>query len=513
MVSELPLDAIHTISLEPDTDEPLYLQLYGAIRDAVLARRFEPGTKLPSSRSFARTLGVSRNTVISAYDQLTDEGFLVRRTGSGSYVADMLPDRFMQAEAGSPAQKKALTRETLSRRGMRIAALSRRAPPAAILPFAPGLPDYSALPLDYWNRLIGKHWRNVRSSMLSYGHVAGLPGLQRAVTTYLRACRAVQCEPEQVIITAGAQQAMDLITRLLLDEGDTAWLEEPGYPGARGALIAAGARIVPVPVDREGMNPGLGSGNPRLIYVTPSHQYPMGVTLSLARRLRLLELADKHGCWLVEDDYDSEYRYDTRPLASLQGLDDRGRVLYVGTFSKVLFPSLRLGYVVVPGDLVDAFTAARSFQDAQPPVVVQAALAELIESGRFVSHIRRMRRLYAARYQRMVSLLDSILARWLVADPTPAGMHLSAWFRDQDGARYLSETARAGGPDRARNLVNDRAISEMARDHKLVLRPLSNYFTGAPTRSGFVLGYAGFSELDLMYAASRLRSLLEQEVS
>ena len=492
MATKLPLEAIHTISLEPGSDEPLYLQLYSEIRDAVLHRRFPPGAKLPSSRAFAEALGISRNTVVTAYDQLTDEGFLVRRTGSGSYVADTLPDRFLRAEGAREQRGTRPPNIGLSGRGRRIARLSRRAPPAGIRPFAPGLPDFSALPLDQWSRLVGKHWRNVRPGMLSYGNVGGLPELQRAITAYLRACRAVTCEPEQVIITSGAQQAMDLITRLLLDEGDTAWLEEPGYPGARGALIAAGARIVPVPVDRDGVDPERGSGEPRLIYVTPSHQYPMGVTLSLPRRLRLLELTRRHDCWLVEDDYDSEYRFDTRPLASLQGLDDQGRVLYVGTFSKVLFPSLRLGYVVVPEDLVDAFLAARSFQDAQPPVVVQAALAELIDSGRFVSHIRRMRKCYAARYEIMVDLIHRLLSEWLEIDPTPAGMHLTARGRQK--------------------AFDDLAISEVGRTEGLVLRPLTHYYAAEPEHAGFVMGYAGFSEDALASAAEKLARLLERTV-
>ncbi|MDJ0840033.1 MAG: PLP-dependent aminotransferase family protein [Acidobacteriota bacterium] len=491
--NRLPLSEIHTIQLDQSDPEPLYRQLYRAVREAILLGRFPPGIRLPSSRAFARELNLSRNTVVNAYDQLTDEGFLERRHGSGSYITETIPDRYLRAQPKQAEDKpKPKSEDTgLSQRGRRLATQIDTPRSEKLLPFMPGLPDLAQIPLERWSRLVSKHWRDVKPDMLGYGNVGGLPQLRKAVAEYLKACRAVTCHADQVIITAGAQQGLDLACRLLLDEGDTAWLETPGYHGAQGAMISAGIQPVRVPMDREGIDLAAGkklAPKPRLIYVTPSHQYPTGITMSLARRLDLLANAETWGSYILEDDYDSEFRYDGRPLASLQGLDTAGRVIYVGTFSKVLFPALRLGYLVVPDNLIDAFLAGRCYLDRQAPSITQAALAEFIESGWFLSHVRRMRHAYAHRYRVMNELVKNVLSPWLSADPTPAGMHLTAY---------------AKGP------LDDQAVHQEAKKRKLLLRPLTDYYPDRKGPSGFVLGYAGFDETQLRRAAAETAALLE----
>jgi len=490
MTRRLPLSEIHTIHLDATSQEPLYRQLYSAIRQAILSGRFPSKVRLPSSRQFADTLAIARNTVTAAYDQLVDEGFIERRPGSGSFVAETQPDTFIHVDS-IPKRAPAIAQKSpLSQRGKRMAAPLRHRATGTPKPFVPGLPDLGELPIERWSRLMAKHWRLATPSMLAYGNTGGLPALRHSISAYLNACRAVNCQPKQVIVVAGAQQALDLTCRLLLDDGDPAWIEEPGYGGARGALINSGAKLIPVPLDAEGLDLTRGKAlcsRPKLIYITPSHQYPTGRTMSLRRRLALLEMARETGAWIIEDDYDSEYRYSGKPLAALQGLDQSNRVLYIGTFSKVLFPSLRMGYLVVPPALTEAFLGARGYTDTQPPVVIQAALAELMDSGHFLSHIRRMRALYASRQQLMIGLLRQHLHPWLFAEPPLAGMQLAA---------------EAIVP------MDDVAISRRAERMGLHLPPLSTYYSGTPQTRGFVLGYAGFREEELRRGVEALASLL-----
>ncbi len=424
---------IGALGLDRGVGVPLHRQLYEGLREAILSGRLRPGARLPSTRALAADLGASRNTVLAAFGQLLAEGYVEGRVGAGTTVASTLPETLLRAHPEARAAERPGRRPRLSRRGALLvgtrAALARGA--VAARPFRPGLPGLELFPFDLWTRLVARRWRRVPRQLLDYGDPAGYAPLRDAIAAYLREARAVRCEAGQVIVVTGAQQAVDLAARVLLDPGDTAWVEDPGYPGARGALVAAGIRLAPVPVDGEGLDVGRGARqapHARLVYVTPSHQYPLGVTMSLHRRLALLEWASRSGAWILEDDYDSEYRYGGRPLAALQGLDTAGRVIYVGTFSKVLFPSLRLGYLVVPPELVDAFVAARALADRHSPSVTQAALADFIDGGHFARHVRRTRALYAERQAALVRAVRRALRGLLDVTPAEAGMHLLGWL-------------------------------------------------------------------------------------
>lgn len=353
--------------------------------------------------------------------------------------------------------------------------------------FRPGIPALDAFPRDLWARLAARLYRQSRFDLFSYGDPAGHPPLRRAIAEYLRAARGVNCRWEQVIVTSGSQQALDLAARVLLDRGDTAWVEDPGYFGARGAWMAAGIRCVPVPVDAEGLSVAQGelsAPQARMAYVSPSHQYPLGVTMSLARRMALLAWARRCSAWIAEDDYDSEFRYAGRPLAALQGLDTGGRVIYIGTFSKVLFPALRLGYMVVPAGAVDAFAAARALADRHPPGPSQALVAEFLAEGHFARHIRRMRTLYAERQAALVSAARRECAGLLEVAPADAGMHLVAWLPKGSIDREVSRRAAAAG---------------------VSAPPLSAYYHHADAaRPGLLLGYSSVNRRKIQEAARRL---------
>jgi GntR family transcriptional regulator/MocR family aminotransferase len=379
----VPLSVFHRLNTDPVI--PLHRQLHERIRSTILSGALGSGTRLPSSRTLATDIGVSRNTVELAFSQLEAEGFLIRKVGAGTYVASAIPalervPRKTRVAAMPPAPKPG--KEPLSMRGRLVVNTASRAelwirstarplaPRALESPnrrlFARGFPSLPSFPLRTWRRLMARHSRLWQSESLYYGFPGGYRPLREAVVTYLATARGVTCDWRQIIILTSTQQALDLAARLLLDPGDSVWMEEPGYLGAWAALHSTGARIIPVPIDAEGLNVDAGiamAPAARLAYVTPSHQFPVGVTMSLRRRLALLEWAARTSAWIIEDDYDSEFRYTGRPLAALQALDAGGRVIYTGTFSKVLFPALRVAYVVVPEGLVEAFAAARSIVD------------------------------------------------------------------------------------------------------------------------------------------------------
>jgi GntR family transcriptional regulator/MocR family aminotransferase len=482
------------ISLDPNSGTPLYRQLYDCLRGAILAGQLAPGARLQSSREIAKELGVSRNTVVNAFDQLLAEGYLEGQVGSGTYVSRALPEDLLNAKrvAPRPASVKAARGSELSARGKIFADFARGVPRESerARPFQSGLPALDEFPFDAWFKLVAKHWRRPAMRLLGYGEPQGHLPLRRAVASYLGVARAVRCTPEQVIVVDGSQMAFDLTARVLLNPGDAAWMEEPGYPGAKGALLAAGARLVHVPVDADGLDvaAGVAAGpEARLIYATPSHQFPLGMTMSLSRRLALLEWAARSGAWVVEDDYDSEYRYEGRPLASLQGLDAGGRVIYIGTFSKVLFPSLRLGYVVVPEGLVSAFVGARAVVGRHSPTVEQAILADFIDEGHLGRHIRRMRALYAERQALLIDALAREAGDLLHVEPSEAGIQLIA--RLPEG-------------------VDDREVAGEAAAHGLEVRPLSFFYHKKISRGGLELGYAAFDSREIDRGAARLAAVV-----
>lgn len=475
---------------------PLYRQLYDQLRGLILSGRLPPGTRLPATRALASELALARNTISAAYEQLLAEGYLEGRQGSGTYVSTELPDRPPDGADSSPGAVPGSTAlgPGLSRRGQVLAGI-RRLPARQPRPLTAGTPALELFPFDVWNRLMARCWRHPAAELLSAGEPGGYGPLREAIAAYLRTVRALRCEAEQVIIVNGAQQGINLTAQVLLDPGDAAWVEEPGYAGLRGALISAGVRAVSVPVDSDGLDVEAGrrlEPAARIACVAPSHQHPLGVVMSLARRLQLIEWAGQQDAWILEDDYDSEYRYAGRPLAALQGLDRSDRVIYVGSFSKVMFPSLRLGYLVVPPALVDGFRRARQILDDHASLLAQPALALFIEEGHFAAHIRRTRRLYAERQQVLLAAADRHLGGLLTLSPDEAGMHLIAGL----------------GPDLA-PVLSDRDVADLAdREADVSLLPLSAFFTGPADRQGLIMGYAGYDEAAIDGAISRLASAL-----
>lgn len=481
---DLPLPAL---TLDAARPIPLHRQIYFEIRSAILDGRLRPGTRLPASRTLAKDLAVSRNTVMSAFDQLAAEGYIEGRTGSGSFVPAHLPREVVQpSRRGDACSSRSANRQSApapSRRAAKLASLAHEAAPRQ--PFAPGLPEINRFPFKDWARLLGRHWRRPARELLTGTDPGGYPPLCAAIADYLATARAVFCRPDQVIITSGSRQALDLAARVLIDPGDPVWIEEPGYGPTAAVLGAAGARLVPVPVDEEGLNFVEGrrlEPGPRLICISPSHQYPLGVTMSLGRRLDLLEGAREAGSFILEDDYDSEYRYAGRPLAALQGLDQDGHVIYLGTFSKVMFPGVRLGYMVVPDHLLDAFLKVRTLIDAHPSSIAQAALADFIEQGHLAGHIRRTRPLYAERQATLIAALNPVADR-LTLSSASAGMHLVA---------------------RLEPATDDRVIAKAASELGVQAPALSTYFQGQPNDAGLVLGYAGVDRGLIEQAANKL---------
>jgi GntR family transcriptional regulator/MocR family aminotransferase len=473
---------------------PLYKQLYEELRAAILTGRIKPGTRLPPTRELARELGVSRNTALGAYQLLFAEGYLDGVAGSGTFAARVLPEEMLQACARPPrAAAHNLRRRLLSKRGEKLAAIlpdiGERAFGAPI-PFRSSTPDLASFPFDSWARLLARYSRNPAPDLLGYTYPAGYPRLRATIAAYLRSARGVRCEAEQVVIVPGAQVALDVVAQMLLDPGETALVEDPGYFGARGIFERAGARLAPVPVDDEGVSMSAirkkGAGA-RLLYVTPSYQFPLGVTMSLRRRLELLEWARAAEAWIIEDDYDGEYRYTGRPIPSLQGLDGAGRVIYIGTFSKVLFPSLRIAYLVATRDLSEAFVKGRIMADLHSATITQAALADFIEEGHFARHLRRTRKLYADRQACLVAAARAELSGLLEVEAREAGMHLLGWLPTG---------------------VDDREAAHAAWRHKLIAPPLSAFSLKPVERGALVLGYAAFNERKIRAGVRRLRNAL-----
>jgi GntR family transcriptional regulator/MocR family aminotransferase len=475
---------------------PLYRQLYEAFRDAILDRRLRAGQRIPSTRSLAVELRISRLPLLTAYEQLAAEGYLESRTGSGTFIASVpamgrVPARRPTSAPGASGSPPPRARRRVSRDTDSLAA-GREPWLGGWGAFRVSEPAVDGFPHDAWSRIVGRHARGQRASpdALRYGDPMGDRGFRQAVADYLRTARAVRCEADQIMAVSGSQQALSLIARVLVEPGSPVWVEEPGYGGARAVLRLRGARLVPVPVDEEGLDVSAGierCAGAAAAYVTPSHQYPLGSVMSAPRRLRLLDWARTSGAWIVEDDYDSEYRYGTPPIASLQGLDRDSCVLYVGTFSKVLFPALRLGYLVIPEDLVERFAAVRDATDIFPPSLPQAALADFIREGHFARHLRRMRGLYAERRAALVAAIHGELGEVLEPVGDDAGMHLVALFR---GRR------------------DDRTAALRAARMGLWAMPLSSCYSRRPARGGFVLGFGGSGPSEISAGVRRLRAAL-----
>ncbi|MBW4462128.1 MAG: PLP-dependent aminotransferase family protein [Nodosilinea sp. WJT8-NPBG4] len=437
------------IALDPHSPDPVYQQIYAALRAGILNGRLAPRQRLPSTRALAQSLGVSRATVTQSYDQLLSEGYLQTVTGSGTYVCDQLPDDLLQSPPLTAIPAGPIPAVPLSAYGRRLEQIDPgpSTEPAVPLSFRYGRPALDRFPLGLWRQLLSRHCR--RTEWLDYAtDPMGYRPLREAIAAYLAQARAVHCHPNQILITNGTQQALSLATRLLLSPGDTVALEEPSYLSARRVLASQGATLHPIPVDAAGMDVAALAATPgpiRLVYVTPSHQFPTGAVLSLPRRLALLAWAEQTGSLIFEDDYDSEYRYGGRPIPALQGLGDGQSVLYVGTFSKVLFPSLRVGYMVLPPALVAVFSRAKWLADRQGPTLEQAVLTDFITEGHLERHIRRMRGIYDRRRQTLVAALNEHWGDRATLLGENAGLHVMVRFAtDIPDAELMAKAAEVG---------------------------------------------------------------------
>jgi len=456
-------------------------QIYAGIRRAVLDGIVQPGTRLPSSRSLADDLAVSRTTTLLAYEQLMAEGYLVGRHGSGTFVAHELPDDLPRAVA-SRRRQAVWKHPPLSRRGLGVTSTppAARRLPGPPRPFRIGTPAIDLFPLRLWSQLIGRRLRSLTLAQLDYNQAGGFHPLREAIADHVQSARGTRCRADDVVIVSGTQRSLELICNLVLDEGDEAWLEEPGYPGARAALVGAGARIVPVPVDEEGLSVTAGArlaGRARLVYVTPSNQFPLGVPMSLPRRLSLLRWASSARAWVLEDDYDSEFRYGARPIPCLHGLDEDGRVIYAGSFSKTLFPALRLGFLIVPSDLQQRLLSARRATDVHPPLLEQAALADMMSCGHFDRHLRRMRAAYRERLQALVDAAGRWCSGAMVVRPARTGLHVVGELVEVNAERVWQEAAARG-------------VEVTPLTHYYFGRPKSAFAAASLIPNALVMGFA-----------------------
>jgi GntR family transcriptional regulator / MocR family aminotransferase len=473
------------VPIDRDSRVPVLRQVYLELRRTILCGAVPPGGRLPATRALAARLGIARNSVVAAYEQLLAEGFIEGRVGAGTFVSRALPE----------TPEPALVTTALTPTPTVAVGAEAHAVQFGSAPFATGRCTLDHRTLQVWRRLTVCHLQHPDPELLGYAEPGGPSTLRTAIAGYLRSARAVRCDPEQVVVTAGAQQALDLILRVLVAPGDPVWIEDPCYPAVRAALDAAQACIVPVPVDAHGMSVVAGIGaSPRahLAYVTPSSQYPLGIVLSMARRLELLAWARHTDAWVLEDDYDSEFRYAGRPLASLQGIDDGGRVIYVGTFSKVLFPGLRLGYAVVPAELLDRILAIRRLTDWHPATLQAAVVADFIAGGHFVPHLRRTRQRYLVARDALVAAAREYLSEWLEVEAPEQGMKLLA---------------------RLRPGLSDAAVSAIAERHGIAARPVSPMYLAATPVQALMLGFSGHEPGALQWAVQQLARALAQECS
>lgn len=467
----------------------MHRQIYQQYRNAILNGVLRPGQRVLSTRALADELGISRITALNAYAQLFAEGYLQSRVGAGTMVSTSLPDEpvIPSPTVNTPDVGRKKSRPVAA---YRFRAESMGTPPGrrGWGPFGIGQVALEQFPTTIWNRLTARHARHGRTAPLDYGDPMGSKRLREAIADYLRTARGVRCLPEQVMIVSGSQQGLDISVRVLLEPGSAVWMEDPGYRYAERLFALNRCRIVPVPVDQEGINVSKGMAlfrKARAALVTPSHQYPLGMTMPISRRLQLLDWAARNGSWIVEDDYDGEFRYESMPISSLQGLDSNSRVVYIGTFSKVLFPALRLGYVVVPADLMDAFLRVRLAMDISPAAFPQTVLADFIEEGHFSRHIRRMRVLYRERRDALVHHLKDKFGSRIEIRGEQAGMHLCVLM---DG-------------------ICDLHAAQFAAQAGLLLVPLSSSYKGKSSRNGFILGFGSTPASAMPSAVRRLHRI------
>ncbi len=480
-------------NVERESKVPIYRQLDASLRRLIMDGTLTAGQKLPSTRDLANDLGVSRITVKSVYEQLVSEGFARAQAGAGTFISDGL-DFEATPKIRHPRHKIKPPKIEISERARAIMATKASVRHGETDPFRPGVPALDLFPVKVWSKyLLDAATSDARHNM-SYGEVQGNPALRQSIAKHLNDARGMQVDPDQIVITSGAQQAFVLIAFVLLNKGDTVWYENPGHIAGRDVMKIMGAKVAPVPIDEEGMDLQHAiktHPTPAIIFTTPSHQQPLGTTMSLVRRLSLLNYAQENNAWIIEDDYDSEFRYRGRPLPALSALDSERRVFYVGTFSKSMFSAIRTGYIVVPPALVDTFAKARNLLGQSSSAIVEQALSQFIDDGRFVEHIRKMRRVYRERRDILFDCLTQDCADTLDPQPTDAGMHMVAWLK---------------------NGIDDQIAHQALLEAGIETLPLSVYCIDPLDRKGIVLGFSGAPEHRIPRLVQRMSQVLRSLV-
>ncbi len=490
---------IEGVELDP---LPQWRQLYHRIKTAILKGYLKTNTRLPSSRDMAKQLGLSRNTITAAFDQLIAEGYLISKQGSGTFVANISPDDALFLQNFKPAITNKQNPLNLSNRGLHMSAITRPnfSQTSRYTPFQSGVPDLSYFPKVELSKIFANVTKTANADQLDYDYSGGLVGFRQAIASYLAASRGVICNADQVLIVSGSQAALDMIARMMIDIDDDIWIEHPGYGGAYSAFNSAGAKFNALPIinDRHDFETAIKNcPNPKLAYLTPSHQHPTGVTMNLKDRQTILQLAQKHNFWVIEDDYDSEFRYDGRPLAALQGQDQSERVIYLGTFSKTLSPALRCAYIILPKKLISPFKTALFNSGMMVPNIMQMALTQFINEGQYMLHIRKMRTLYNARRIALLAAIKIYAADFISPMQSAAGMHFAVKFKHP---KLLK--------------LGDNYISEQLQKHNISNRPLSAYALQAlePDQQGLLLGFAPFTEKQLTDATHKMVNVFNKLV-
>ena len=469
-------------------------QLYAAIRDLIHTGGLNPGERLPATRTLAKDLRLSRTTVVSVFDRLTSEGLIESRTGAGTYVSDAMMATRPKPPLRRPGQKDSPIAVRSPKLSHTISEASRvfgDRLPHEVKAFTTALPAFDVFPRATWMRLMNRHWRSDVAQTLEYADPCGHRPLREAIASHLISNRGIKCDPEQIFIVGGAQQAFQLIANILLDPGDKVWFENPGAIGARNCLVACGARLVAVPVDEEGMSVRHGLSKARsfkLAFVTPSHQHPLGASMSLDRRFALLQAAEDANAFIIEDDYDGEFRYSGHPLPTLKSIDLAGRVIYVGTFSKTLFPALRLGFIVSPPALIDVFNHVSQALLPGVATAPQAVVTEFMQNGHFATHIRRMRRIYSERHQVLYQASAKYLEGLMEVKPTDTGLHtigcLPVDVREEDAA-------------------------SAARRKGIIVAPIGRFCIAPTSAHGLVLGFSGIKPAQIVAGVKALTGVLK----
>ncbi|TPO01519.1 PLP-dependent aminotransferase family protein [Mesorhizobium sp. B1-1-5] len=477
-----PLDML---AVNRSSPEHLSRQLYHGLVAIIRNRTLPPGSELPSTRALAAELGLGRNTIVAAYDQLVTEGYLANRQGARPVIVD-LPE----GPRETPTEEPPVPLRQPSLRGQQLLSQPYHHGRPGHVAFHPGMPDAQSFPFGVWGRLVARRASHGGETLFGTYDVTGHPALKDAIAGYLYSARGVRCRPEQIVITTGAQAAFDLLARLLLDPEDAVWMEEPGYYGAKAAFTVAGARILPIPVDQErGWRLDALDFSPRLIYVTPACQHPLGITMRMEERLRLLDIAETANAWVIEDDFDGEYRFQGRPVPAIQSMDRSGRVIYVGTFAKLLFPALRLGFMVLPPELAGRIVNALSTTGQFAPLLLQAALADFITEGHMSRHLKRMRRIYAQRRQLFREIVTERLRDEITLSPAEAGIQVVGYLKDG---------------------IDDIKVSQAAARRAINVSPLSKYFQNTAPTQGLVLGYAACDAAQTRDGVERLAAAIRE---